>query len=408
MRLIKLYNFSFILVASFPLFSIRVSNFIAIFWCFISAIILLKYKTYKLIDKKEITTIFILTLYYIFLIGNFFTSGFDKSVFKFFETDILILLFPFFIILNKSFLNADVLKKVLITFFLSNLLLSVICWFKILERGYFELLKQDNYYQPLFRNIFSNTTKIHLPYLGLFFVFSIFIAHYLITQYKLKIYQKIVLLLSCLLLIISIVTFSARMSFLTFILIAIYVIFSKIRNTFAKFFLPIFLMGIIIILVINTPIKKRVTEIMNTKLELPSEELNDKSHLVNFRYGIYYCGYNILKENILFGIGKENISKQMSNCYQSFTYSNFDDFTKKNYNTHNQYLDTLISFGIFGFIILFVSLFFGIYKNVNELYMFFLFTIFMAFLTENLFERQLGVMFFAFFNSIFYINKINK
>jgi O-antigen ligase len=408
MRLIRLYNLSFILFASFPLFNIRISNFIAIFWCLISVIILIKHKTYKRINKKEILIILILSLYYIFLIINYFLSGFDKAIFKFLETDILMLLFPFLIILNKNFIISEVLKNSLITFFISNVLLSLICWFKILKTGYFLLLEQDNYYQPVFRNLFSDTTRIHLPNLGLFFAFSIFIGFFLIIKYNHKFYIKILLLLSCFLLLFSIVTFSARMSLLTVVLIFIYLIYSRIKSKVARLLLSIIILSASVILILNAPIKKRFIEVMNTKLELPSEKLNNKSHLVNFRYGIYYCGYNIMKESFLFGIGKENISKQMNNCYKSFTYSNFDDFEKKDYNTHNQYLDTIISFGVFGFIILFVSLFFGFYQNINELYKVFLFIIFMALLTENLFERQIGVMLYAFFNSFFYLYKTQK
>lgn len=368
MQLTKIYNYSFILVACFPLFSLSNSKYTIILWGLIAVLITLKNKTYLFVEKIDIKNILILSLYYIFLILNYIFSNFDSEILRFLEKDALLFIFPLFIILNKKFIENNTLAKSLFAFYISNIILAFLCWFKIINTGYLNLLEQDNYYQPVFRNLFAETTSTHLPYLGLLFVFSIFIGIYFILNSKSNFYFKILVSLGCLILFISILTFSARMSLLTAVLIGIFVIYFKIKNKYIRIILPIFFVSSCFFLVFNTPIKQRAKEFMNTKLELPSENLNDKSHLVNFRYGIYYCGLNILKEHYLFGIGKNNISKEMSTCYKTFTYSNFDDFQKRNYNTHNQYLDIILSYGIFGFIILFVSLFFGLHKNKNELY----------------------------------------
>jgi O-antigen ligase len=405
MQLTKIYNYSFILVACFPLFTINNSKYIIIFWAISAAFVVFKNKTYLQLEKVDIRNILILSLYYIFLILNYLFSNFNDEILRFLETGALLAIFPFFIILNKTYIEDSTLTNSITAFFISNIILAFSCWYKIFNIGYFNLLEQDNYYQPVFRNLFSDTTATHLPYLGLLFVFSIFVGIYFILKQESKRYIKVLLILGCLVLFISILTFSARMSLLTVILVGVFIMYSKIKSKVVKIILPIFVIGICLCLVYITPIKQRAKEFFETKLELPSEDFNDKSHLVNFRYGIYYCALNILKDNFIFGIGKNNVSKEMSSCYKTFTYSNFDDFEKRDYNTHNQYLDIIISFGIFGFLLLFVSLFFGLYKNQNELYKVFLAIIFMALLTENLFERQLGVVFFAFFNSLFFIKR---
>ncbi|CAI8322360.1 MAG: Uncharacterised protein [Polaribacter sejongensis] len=403
MQLTKFYNYSFLLVASFPLFSIRISTFILAFWFIMSVIVLFKKKSYNSLSKVSYRNIAILSLYYIFLLVNYIFSGFDNNLIKFLETDALFLLFPLFIFINKDYIATKTLKNILLVFFGSNLILAMICWFKIFQTGFFKLLEKDSYYHPVFRGLFAETTGIHLPYLGLFFVFSIFIAYFFIIKTNSKKHVKILVFLSSIVLLASIVTFSARMALGTFFVIIFYLTFKEIKGSLRKISTLFLFTSFAIILVINSPVKKRIAEIFNTKLELPSGKLNDKSHLVNFRYGIYYCSYNIIKNDIFVGIGKNNVSESLQLCYDNFSYNNFDDFKKRNYNTHNQYIDLIISYGVFGFIILFSSIFYGWYHSKSSLYKVFLITIFLALLTENLFARQLGVVFFTLFNTLFFI-----
>ena len=403
MQLTKFYNYSFLLVASFPLFSIRISTFILAFWFIMSVIVLFKKKSYNSLSKVSYRNIAILSLYYIFLLVNYIFSGFDNNLIKFLETDALFLLFPLFIFINKDYIATKTLKNTLLVFFGSNLILAMICWFKIFQTGFFKLLEKDSYYHPVFRGLFAETTGIHLPYLGLFFVFSIFIAYFFIIKTNSKKHVKILVFLSCIVLLASILTFSARMALGTFFVIIFYLTFKEIKGSLRKISTLFLFTSFAIILVINSPVKKRIAEIFNTKLELPSGKLNDKSHLVNFRYGIYYCSYNIIKNDIFVGIGKNNVSESLQLCYDNFSYNNFDDFKKRNYNTHNQYIDLIISYGVFGFIILFSSIFYGWYHSKSSLYKVFLITIFLALLTENLFARQLGVVFFTLFNTLFFI-----
>ena len=403
MQLTKFYNYSFLLVASFPLFSIRISTFILAFWFIMSVIVLFKKKSYNSLSKVSYRNIAILSLYYIFLLVNYIFSGFDNNLIKFLETDALFLLFPLFIFINKDYIATKTLKNILLVFFGSNLILAMICWFKIFQTGFFKLLEKDSYYHPVFRGLFAKTTGIHLPYLGLFFVFSIFIAYFFIIKTNSKKHVKILVFLSSIVLLASIVTFSARMALGTFFVIIFYLTFKEIKGSLRKISTLFLFTSFAIILVINSPVKKRIAEIFNTKLELPSGKLNDKSHLVNFRYGIYYCSYNIIKNDIFVGIGKNNVSESLQLCYDNFSYNNFDDFKKRNYNTHNQYIDLIISYGVFGFIILFSSIFYGWYHSKSSLYKVFLITIFLALLTENLFARQLGVVFFTLFNTLFFI-----
>jgi len=402
----KAYNYSFILVSLFPLMGLKLTGLIIGLWGILSVIVIFKEKTFKKVAKKDIINIIIFSTLYLFYISNYLIT-LDIILIKKLETCLSFLIFPLFIIVNKSCISKTTLDYALKGFFISNIILALITWVKIFQRGFFKMLNENNYYQPIFRNIFSDTTSIHLPYLGLFFVFSIFIGIYLIQkEYKENTYLiKITLIFLCIILFISILFFSARMALLSFIISFVYWSYRTIKN---KLRLGGVFFGFItfsLLIVFLTPMKDRISESLITKLELPSKKMNDNSMTVNFRYAIYHCSLNIIKNNWLFGIGKNNVQKELNSCYDSFTYKNHDDFTQKTYNSHNQYFDLLMAYGILGLIILTITFFWGYHVNNEVLYNVLLILIFLALLTENIFDRQLGVVIFAFFNTLFFINK---
>ena len=88
----------------------------------------------------------------------------------------------------------------------------------------------------------------------------------------------------------------------------------------------------------------------------------------------------------------ENILIQQINKYKYFA--------KKQYNFHNQYLQTFATVGFFGLIILIYllsHLFIVSIIKKDFIVSAFLFLIAMSFLTESMLERQAGVVFFTFF-----------
>jgi O-antigen ligase len=119
---------------------------------------------------------------------------------------------------------------------------------------------------------------------------------------------------------------------------------------------------------------------------------------------VYHCVKEVLKEKWLTGVGVGNVQKTLDSCYEQYTYKGTDDFHSISYNSHNQYFDIMLKYGIVGLVIFLVSLFWGI-KNRNTLYQGFIIIIFIALLTENMFTRQIGVIFFTFFNTLFFLTK---
>jgi O-antigen ligase len=402
---IDFYNYLTILLGSFPILGLKKSVFAIIVWAVFSLFILISKKSYSLISKKDTINVMVLTSYYlVFIVGFFFIED-KKLATRFLEKNIAFLIFPLFLILNKTFIYDDTLKKSIHVFIISNLILATYIWIVILSKGYFEVMKSDTYYNPVIRNLFSDISEIHLPYLGILFVFSSIMLLKDILYSELKVTLiNLFRLLAIALLIFSVISFAARLALFLFLLLSLILVFKVVSSFWSKIVFAGCLLSVVFLVFAIPSSKKRIDEICNTKLILPNA--TQKSEEVNFRYGIYHCVGGILKEHWLFGVGLGNVQKELDSCYSGYTYKNYDDYSNVTYNSHNQYFDLWLKFGIFGVVLFLVFLLWGS-NNIGLSYGIFIFIIMASMLTENIFDRQVGVVFFTFFNSLFFINRKN-
>lgn len=140
--------------------------------------------------------------------------------------------------------------------------------------------------------------------------------------------------------------------------------------------------------------------IINTSQDISTlkneTDINDRS--IAMRVEAWKTTLNIIKNNLLFGVGSGDLAIEMNN-----TYINNDSILKP-YNRimpHNQFLETWAETGILGF---FLLLFLLIFKPIKEfikkknLYKL-LFPVLcsFSFLVESILERQMGICFFLIF-----------
>lgn len=124
----------------------------------------------------------------------------------------------------------------------------------------------------------------------------------------------------------------------------------------------------------------------------------DQWNGANFRLAAWPCGWQLFKEHPVFGVGLGDKKEELFKVYQQKGF-HFAIDTKK--NVHNNYLDILFSMGISGFI-LFVTgwiilPFIRCVRYSDGLAFLIIFTIALAMLTENYFDRSLGGMLVGFF-----------
>lgn len=103
------------------------------------------------------------------------------------------------------------------------------------------------------------------------------------------------------------------------------------------------------------------------------------------------------KGNLLIGLGSGDARSIYREAYSQ---GGFELALKRDYNAHNQYLEFFVSNGVIGILLYLIIFYYFIklmYKKVNAVHFFLIFTMFS--LSETIFGRSQGVMIFSFFYS---------
>ena len=118
---------------------------------------------------------------------------------------------------------------------------------------------------------------------------------------------------------------------------------------------------------------------------------------------IFQEDLSLLQKHWLLGLGPSQLQEQLNLFF--YLSSFYAGQALGSYNTHNEYLNQWLSFGLIG-AILFIFILFMHYRKAfttkNTLYLFLLIILSVTFFTENILSRQHGVVFFSLFTSLFF------
>lgn len=233
--------------------------------------------------------------------------------------------------------------------------------------------------------------------------FSLILVVAMILLYYNKFKNKWINLILFLLLFSGIIIASSRGVILGGIAIIILMIYQRFKNIKKTLLISLLFLTCFTVVGYFSPLKTRVLEILNTKHIYP-EGIHFNSF--NIRMAIYNCSFELIKDSPIMGFGPGDTQEILNNCYHKFDTKAFDDI---NYNSHNQYLDYYLSFGIIGFILI-VSLFVYYLKNAiksrDYQYINFLVLFYVVFLIENVLVRNTGLVLFTLFNCLFVYSKL--
>lgn len=152
-------------------------------------------------------------------------------------------------------------------------------------------------------------------------------------------------------------------------------------------------------------IKARLLEMNAANMQAPTGN-NDNG--TNVRSGIFTCNAELLKENWLWGVGTGNVQKSLNTCLGRFDTNVYESH---DYNTHNEYLNSWLTAGLFGLFVFVGTLLYSFwlaFRNENRLHVYFLAFMCICFLTENYLERQAGVTLFALMQMLFLTGNNSK
>jgi O-antigen ligase len=120
------------------------------------------------------------------------------------------------------------------------------------------------------------------------------------------------------------------------------------------------------------------------------------------RMVIWKSAVEIIRENLLLGVGTGDVKDALLQRYKK---NNLTKILSMRLNAHNQYLQTFVTIGISGFLVLVIMLLapaISALRKADFIYFIFLAIIGINILVESMFEVQAGVIFYAVFNAILF------
>ncbi|SFB98420.1 O-antigen ligase [Flexibacter flexilis DSM 6793] len=344
----------------------------------------------------------LLIIFLIYLISGLWSE--DKKLFLF-EIEKKLSLFFFPIIFSSLSLSYDKVIGVLKSWILGTSLLLSICLFN-LARNYFNL-ELHTYYPDYYVGeglVFQ--TGLHRVYIAHHFIFTIII---LFTTPVFKNYIRYIL--GTVFLIFTLML-SSRITIISIPLILFiyitYLVYCKKISYKIVALLIVALFTLVATIIFVPKVNFMIRQVLITSQYDDVKNVNEANG-VHVRYLIWKGAKQAIEESPFIGYGVGDSQKVLNQKYNDI---GFDLAIKNPYNAHNQYIQTCLDtgfIGLFTFIAILAYLLVFAFKKQDDLYLIFLLIFLFGFFTENILSNQKGVVFFAFFNSMFYLfNDIPK
>tara|TARA_B110000902_G_scaffold45676_1_gene51383 strand:- start:164 stop:1423 length:1260 start_codon:yes stop_codon:yes gene_type:complete len=203
---------------------------------------------------------------------------------------------------------------------------------------------------------------------------------------------------------------SSRTGWITNILVHLffisYMFYDKKISKKAIIYFLVLMIPFTTVIYTNNFIQSRFNEIINNTFQkMDQREVRSST---SARKKIWSSSLKLIKEKWITGYGT-GLSKKV--VQEQFKKDGHDYLNRKNYNSHNQYIQVFLEQGVFGFLLLVFFTFGMLYLSLQQydfIYALFIVIMILNFMTESILETQSGVIFFAFFNTIFFFQWFDK
>lgn len=165
------------------------------------------------------------------------------------------------------------------------------------------------------------------------------------------------------------------------------------------------IIGFILIMAAQPETRTRIESIYTDFTKKDIDRHSPYLHGLNTRLLLWEIGRNIIAENPLIGVGVGDVEDELLFRAKA---QDYPAIFNKELNFHNQFYQTAVGIGLVGLLIFLAHLIWPMVVAAKEnmtVYMAFVALIIISALTESIFERQAGVIFFAFFNSLLFLKR---
>lgn len=345
------------------------------------------------------------TLFFLFLIGLIYSENMSTNesgaLFNL-EKRMSFLGFPLLLAtIDIENIQERLYKQILKAFILGCLLSS----FFLVNVAFFEYLQTDNikafYYNEL--------SEFHHPsYLAMYLTFAIAILlNWILNSEKANPAKRNAVYLLILAFQLMIILLSSKAGILgtalIYFLTIIYTIITKNLIPRIKILIPIILLISFVITLFLNPYALSRLYSAEKSIEQENIDETEKVDGTVARVIVWQNALEVIKENPIFGVGTGDTKQALMKKYKE---KNISTALENELNAHNEYLQTYMSVGILGFLVLVLSLFIpGWFAFRRNKMVYFLFLVLVAFhfLVESMLAKQAGIVFYAFFNVVLFL-----
>lgn len=359
--------------------------------------------------RKNTALLFMLLLYIAYLLGLLYTSNFNFAT-EILETKFSFLLLP---LVYSAYIHetSEKLDQYLLAFVYGCVGYALFCFgyafYAFYKPVYTDLygvlydLGYNYFYYSYLSSIF------HPSYTSMYAVVALLAIYYLnrksIVQFNLK-WVSVVVLLSVYTLFLS-----SKAGWIGLFLVFLVYLFELFRQS--KYLLILFVViGLsTLFYLINVRFAPTYAQRI-PKVETIENAINEKDEQNNAvttssdgtgsRIFVWKASVDVIKENLLLGVGTGDSRDKMLEKYLEKQMKTEYEF---GLNSHNQFLNTAVSIGLLGLLLLlacFIVPFFKALRVKNILVIGFVVLVSMNLLFESMFERQAGVIFYVFLNTL--------
>ena len=356
-------------------------------------------------------------LFFIFLLfqlcGLTFSEDISAGLSKI-SKSMLLLLFPVLIIGDKELILKHI-KKILLSFVAGNFIAVILCLIIACCNVFKEVVYSDALFS--YSSLLSSAKEffyykefsyfMHPSYFAVLTNLAVVSVFFLIKQqyYPVK-GIKYLYFFFILAFVAAIYLLSSRAGIITFFIIMIIEIiyYFKPKKILLLFFLLIFIAGTFLVF---NQYNSRIKLIYRGLSEFKNEEIHkSQTGYINssrIRLLIWAYSLEVIEDNFWTGTGTGGARYELVKLYNKY---NIENLKKRKQNPHNQFMEIFIELGISGFILMlliFILPFIIAVKRKNHLLVLFLIIMSINLFFESMWNRQEGLITYAFYFNLFYL-----
>jgi O-antigen ligase len=351
-------------------------------------------------EKWRLLTLSFASLYLLYLLGMLYSTDYSYG---WFDLEVKMSLFFFPVVFATS--DLSIFTQARLRFFFKSFIAGCLVGSLVLLGHAWLVNARSGIPVPFYYTHLA--WYFHPSYLAMYYTFGVgIVLYYLSCDFKVQPIQKtlgLALIIFYLEALIFLLSSKAGLIMLVTIelLFVLLLIFNKVG--LKRIVLVSFLLGVAFFGFLNVfPFAfVRISTADSVITSSKTIQTNPEDGTVA-RMEIWKVSIGLIRENLFFGVGTGDVKDVLMDAYQQH---NLNPVVNKKLNAHNQYLQTFITLGIFGFCLLLATLLIPAlwsFRNENYIYTLLLIIFTINLLFESMLETQAGIVFYAFFNAFFF------